>query len=38
MQNVSFVETGFTGETNFIVWYSVANSDLLSNSQFKFAR
>jgi hypothetical protein len=35
--NVSFVETGFTFQTDFIaVWYSVTNYGLLSNSLFCF--
>jgi hypothetical protein len=37
MRNVSFVETGFTIQMDFIVvLYSATISDVLSNSQFHF--
>jgi hypothetical protein len=37
MQNISFVETGFTIQLGFIVvWYSTTSNDVPSNSQFHF--
>lgn len=37
IQNVDFVETGFTGQINFIVvQYSATNKDLPKNNQFLF--
>jgi hypothetical protein len=35
MQNVSFLETSFTGQENFTgVWYSATNNSLPSNNRF----
>jgi ribosomal protein S8E len=37
MQNVNFVETGFTDQTDFIVvLYTVTNNALQNNNQFHF--
>lgn len=37
MRNVEFVETDFTGPTDFVVvWYSATKNELLSTNKFLF--